>query len=418
MVKNIPKKYFFILGFFFILSGSYFLQTNLLPERLKPFDAAGLYDFSSYKNLDAYLRAYRKKIAALHPGLSDRVLENLTPLPFRPEETVQCAGTKKIAILTIHGFSDSPFVFSDIHKELKRNCHPIYSIILPGHGLSPGALRKVDEKDWHQAVYFAMTHIQKEQGDFITMGYSTGALLGLNTALENKKGIAPSRIILFNPVFAIHNLGSLAFLLHPLSVFSDIFPYFGWENKRTDAGPYKYNSTLFKSALHIHKTIKRQKALTQRYFFDGEMFLVITEKDQTVDAQESIDYAKKFLQEKDSVLIYNASSSSYPFRAHTELFDAKDDRLKTIDASHLSVLISPENAYWGGNPQETECSHYAMQPEKLQKCKEGSDYVSGEITKKNIETFPILRRATFNPRFSEQWKYIKNFIDTGQIIQQ
>ena len=94
------------------------------------------------------------------------------------------------AMLLLHGMSDSPYALRTLGKALNRQNMWVLGMRMPGHGTAPSGLRHVKREDMAAAVRIGMRHLgDKMQGKPVhMMGYSTGAPLALEFALDAMEG--------------------------------------------------------------------------------------------------------------------------------------------------------------------------------------------------------------------------------------
>ena len=89
-------------------------------------------------------------------------------------------------VLLLHGMSDSPYSLRALGETLQRRGYQVLGLRLPGHGTAPSGLLSVSWQDMAAAVRLAMQQLASRLGPkpIHMVGYSTGAPLALNFALE------------------------------------------------------------------------------------------------------------------------------------------------------------------------------------------------------------------------------------------
>ena len=89
-------------------------------------------------------------------------------------------------VLLLHGMSDSPYTMRALANTLNQQGYHVIALRSPGHGTAPSGLRTTSWQDMAAVVGLAMQHLSTELDDrpLHIIGYSTGASLALNHALD------------------------------------------------------------------------------------------------------------------------------------------------------------------------------------------------------------------------------------------
>ena len=92
----------------------------------------------------------------------------------------------KMAVLLIHGMSDSPYSLHTQAKYLHKKGVYVIGLRLPGHGTIPSGLINAQWEDMAAVVKMAMVHLKEKAGEtpLSIIGYSTGAPLALHYTFE------------------------------------------------------------------------------------------------------------------------------------------------------------------------------------------------------------------------------------------
>ena len=148
--------------------------------------------------------------------------------------------------LLIHGLTDSPYSLRSTAEILHRQGLHIVGIRRPGHGTTPLALRQAEVDDWRAAVRIAYEHLVEvvDQGPIILVGYSNGAALSLDLALDcvgSDDLPIPDHIVLYSPAIGITRAAALARLPRLLN-WMPWFSKFGWGSVEPELDPFKYSS--------------------------------------------------------------------------------------------------------------------------------------------------------------------------------
>jgi alpha-beta hydrolase superfamily lysophospholipase len=156
-------------------------------------------------------------------------------------------------VLLLHGMSDSPYSLRALGETFHKRGYQVVGPRLPGHGTAPSGLTRVHWQDMSAVVRLAMQHLADRVGErpLHIIGYSTGAALALDYALEAPAGDAPASLVLISPAIGVSRAAALANWKRYLSyipglktlAYTDIEPEFD---------PYKYNSFATNAAEQVH----------------------------------------------------------------------------------------------------------------------------------------------------------------------
>jgi len=86
---------------------------------------------------------------------------------------------------------------------------------------------------------------------------------------------------------------------------------------------------------------------------------------------------------------------------------------KIYGQSHLSLIVPPDDPYYGKRGIYKDCEHYPEKSDDFKICKsEKYDGIvwSGEATKKNLKK-GLMRRLRYNPIWQSMLEEIKNHFD-------
>jgi alpha-beta hydrolase superfamily lysophospholipase len=161
------------------------------------------------------------------------------------------------AVLLLHGMSDSPYSLRALGQTLHRQGYWVLGLRLPGHGTAPSGLKYVRMADMIAAVRLATRHLATVvgEGPLHLVGYSTGAALALDFALDSVEGRAepvPASLVLISPAIRVHPTAGAARFKNALSAL----PAMGglaWLQIRPEFDPYKYNSFATNAADIVHR---------------------------------------------------------------------------------------------------------------------------------------------------------------------
>ena len=170
--------------------------------------------------------------------------------------------------LLLHGMSDSPYSFRALGETLNQRNYWVIGLRLPGHGTAPSGLTRARWQDMAAAVQLSMEHLARKLGrkPIHIVGYSTGAALAVNfalDALEGRASPAPASLVLVSPAIGVHPAAALARFKAWMAVlpglrrlaYLQILPEFD---------PYKYNSFATNAGYQVHRltrSIARRKTV-------------------------------------------------------------------------------------------------------------------------------------------------------------
>ena len=160
------------------------------------------------------------------------------------------------AVLLLHGMSDSPYSLRALGQALHKRGFRVLGLRLPGHGTAPSGMTSVSWQDMSAAVRLAMTHLAQRVDDRSVhiIGYSTGAALALDYALQAEQGTAgpsPSSLVLISPAIGISPAAALARWKRRLSLLPGL-DRLAWLQVAPEFDPYKYNSFATNAAEQVH----------------------------------------------------------------------------------------------------------------------------------------------------------------------
>ena len=160
-------------------------------------------------------------------------------------------------VLLLHGMSDSPYSLHALAKTLAKKGYWVIGLRMPGHGTAPSGMKYVKPEDMIAVTRLAMVHLSTSVGDkpIHVIGYSTGAALALNYALDAAEGVAspmPASLVLISPAIRVHSAASLASFKRSASSIPGLGG-FAWLSVMPEFDPYKYNSFATNAADVVHQ---------------------------------------------------------------------------------------------------------------------------------------------------------------------
>jgi len=208
-------------------------------------------------------------------------------------------------VLLLHGMSDSPYSLRALGETLNQRGYQVLGLRMPGHGTAPSGLTRVHWRDMAAAVRLGMEHLSAMVGEkpIHMIGYSTGAPLALNFALDAQQGSAapiPASLVLISPAIAISPAAALAQWKRRLSILPGLGGL-AWLQVQPEFDPYKYNSFATNAGEQVHRltrSVSRRIAARDESVPGGMMPPVLVLKstvDVTVSTNAVVDRLLKHL---------------------------------------------------------------------------------------------------------------------------
>jgi alpha-beta hydrolase superfamily lysophospholipase len=160
-------------------------------------------------------------------------------------------------VLLLHGMSDSPYSLRALGLRLNQRDYWVIGLRLPGHGTAPSGLLDLKWEDMAAAVRLGVAHLAAKVGPkpIHLIGYSTGAPLALDFALDALEGAAapmPASLVLISPAIGLHPAAALAVWKRRLSMVPGL-GRFAWLQIEREFDPFKYNSFTTNAGEQVHR---------------------------------------------------------------------------------------------------------------------------------------------------------------------
>jgi len=160
-------------------------------------------------------------------------------------------------ILLLHGMSDSPYSLRALAQSLHARGYWVVGLRLPGHGTAPSGLVHIRAEDMIAATRLGMAHLHDRLGSkpVHMLGYSMGAALSLNFALDAMDGVVqpvPASLVLISPAIRVSDAAALASFQDALSILPGL-DRMAWLDLLPEYDPYKYNSFATNAADVVHR---------------------------------------------------------------------------------------------------------------------------------------------------------------------
>ena len=166
----------------------------------------------------------------------------------------------KMAVLLIHGMSDSPYSLHTQAKYLHEKGAYVIGLRLPGHGTIPSGLINAQWEDMAAVVKMAMQHLAKKAPNkpIQIIGYSTGAPLALHYTFEALKDTSlprPKNLVFYSPAIGVSAAAKFAVLQKWAAVILNS-DKLAWNSVLPEYDPFKYGSFSINAADQVYQLCK------------------------------------------------------------------------------------------------------------------------------------------------------------------
>ncbi|MBR9900605.1 MAG: alpha/beta hydrolase [Rhodospirillales bacterium] len=298
-------------------------------------------DIPPYKqdSFDEYVVQTRNWIAEHRVFITeDRETELARNIPFELGRTTPDGDAPKRGVLFVHGLGASPWYFHDIAREMAQNGWLARSMLLPGHGTRPADLGIPDYDDWTEAVAHQVALLEREVDEVWLGGFSTGGNLVTSYAMEHPE---IAGLLLFSP--GIYPDNGLLFLTPVIKYLWD------WVDADPEDNAINYQSLSTKASALYYRTVQDAQNHLASKTFDRPVLITMSADDSVLDPVETLrTFEERFVHPKSRFVWYDdASAPTRDKRIETLNSRLPDQQISTF--SHLGVLFSPKNMYYGVN---------------------------------------------------------------------
>lgn len=345
-------------------------------------------------SFDAYVRETRAWIAGRRAFQTASPAEELdwnAPREWRP------AGAATRGVLLVHGLGDSPWSFTDIGAMLAAQGYLVRTALLPGHATRPEDLVGVDLEDWRRVVREQAALLARDAPQVYLGGFSTGANLALEYALEND-GV--QGLLLFSPALKAGVAGG--WLLPWLARVKT------WVRQPDDVqaqqSALRYLNVPTNAFAQYHRSSVAVREKIARQVFDKPAVLVLAEHDSVVDVQHALQtFATRFTHPASRMIWYGAlAPQATPARVLVRPDQLAAQRISQF--SHMGVLFAPDNPLYGAAGSQRICWNGQGHIERA-RCLAGDPVWYSEWGYR--EPGKVHARLTYNPWFDWQGGVIR-----------
>lgn len=290
---------------------------------------------------DAWLRAEDAAFASVEREVTgeiepeDRVPSNryFEGSPLHPERfatnwnrsfALDPDGPPRGAVVMLHGLTDAPYSMRHLAQRYREHGFVAIAIRLPGHGMVPGGLTRVEWEEWAAAARLAVREAVRRAGTSVPLhmvGYSNGGALALQYTLDSLDDAnlpRPARVVLISPMIGVTRFARFA----GVAGIPAIFPAFAkaaWLDVLPEFNPFKFNSFPVNAARQTHLLTGVLQAQIERQVREGrwnELPPILTFQsavDSTVSTPAVIDVLYARLPANGSELVLYDLNRSAPF---------------------------------------------------------------------------------------------------------
>lgn len=338
-----------------------------------------------------------------------RTLEMRAPYEIR--EAPQCEPqAARTGYLLIHGLTDSPYLLSAVSRVLagRSPCSVVRSVLLPGHGTTPGDSLVVHRDEWRQITRYGVDSFRDRVDELYLVGYSAGATLAVEYADRHRDDDLLAGLVLLSPAMA---LPDASVRLAPyVRWFVD---WLGVEQERDAA---KYETLAINAGAEFYRLVTELDWPAMQAL-EIPVAMAISGADTTVDVYAAEQFfCDKAPQMRRQLIWFPAADGSHDTRLDCSGIIKQtvvDAELRTVSVSHVGVTMPATDPHYGRDAGYRQCLHYRELPERFEQClNDDVDTVYGErsLLVDGLYEGRLLRRATFNPAFHTMMQQIDCFL--------
>ena len=284
-------------------------HTQVLHEEFKADQAGEVRDLAGYLRVEERLFAEMDaEVYAVTPTGPDQALVRFSPGSASDPRDREPNWNRTFEIgpadapagvLLLHGMSDGPYSLRALGEALAGQGYRVLGLRLPGHGTIPSGLRDVTWEDMAAAVRLGVAHLADGPGGrpVHLIGYSTGAALALDYALdarEGRSGPSPASLVLVSPAIGITRAAAVTPWLDRLSHLPGL-EQLGWTSVMPEFDPFNFNSFATNSSVQVHRMTRSVAARIRALSGSGPItgfpptLVLLSAVDATVSTDAAVD---------------------------------------------------------------------------------------------------------------------------------
>jgi esterase/lipase len=402
-----PKVFFvalLLLPLLYVGAGFMLARGKTLAERHIDFDEPP-FDYNSDSFDDYRLYSQARLLVSRVGALNQGMLDNLSPFELLPADDCPRSedGKAQRGILLTHGLLESAFSMREFGAFMQSQCFHVLGLLLPDHGSRPGDFLSTDWQEYRDAVAFGARVLGSKAEQILLGGHSVGGALSILEAARNSDIDA---LILFAPALAITDSARYARFLLPMGA---IFPEAAWVGVDEDEALYRYESLPFTAASETWSLLQAVRAAENEQLQSLPVFAIASMEDTTVSTPAILDFMQRNTNAGSMTLLY--SQHEHVGGERIKVVPATDRTQGILSLSHLGLMNSPANPYYGREGQYRNCGHYGSRANPaFVACKNGERAWYGETTEANRQA-GVLERIAFNPYYEAMTQEVQAFID-------
>ncbi|WP_417829337.1 alpha/beta hydrolase [Thalassospira sp.] len=288
-------------------------------------------------SFDEYVAQTRDWVAKHRVFITDEHETELARnIPFELGKVTPDGKTPQRGILFVHGLGASPWYFHDIAEEMAKDGWLVRSMLLPGHGTRPADLNIPDYADWTKAVAHQVALLEREVDHIWLGGFSTGGNLVTSYAAQHPE---IAGLLLFSP--GIYPDNGLLFLTPVIKHLWD------WIDIDPEDNAINYQSLSSHASELYYQTVEDVQDHLAAKPFDRPVMLTMSADDSVLAPIKTLRaFEERFTHPKSRFVWYDdVKAPSNDKRVINRNSKLPDQQISTF--SHLSVLFSPDNPYYG-----------------------------------------------------------------------
>jgi esterase/lipase len=396
-----------LLPLLYVGAGYALARGKVLAERHVDFDAPP-FDYNSDSFDDYVLYSKALLLASRVGALDQEMLDNLSPFELEPApECPRTAdGKAQRGIVLTHGLLESAFSMREFGAFLQSQCVHVLGLLLPDHGARPGDFLSTDWREYSAAVAFAARVLATKADQVLLGGHSVGGALSILEATRNPNVVG---LILFAPALAITDAARYARFIVPLG---QLFAGAAWVSAEPDEALYRYESLTFTAAEQTWALLQAVRNAENVQVQTLPILTIASMEDTTVGTPQILAFMQRNQNDRSRTLLY--SQHEHPGGDRVQVVPATDRAQGILSLSHLGLMTSPQNPYYGRDAAYRNCSHYgsSANPDFVA-CKQGARAWYGETTPEN-RAAGVLERIAFNPYYQAMTEEVQAFLSRLQ----
>ena len=325
-------------------------------------------------SFEKYIFTCKERIRKARPEVSEKIIDWNAPFALTPENP------NGKGILLIHGLLESPFAMRDLAHIFQSKGYLVYAVLLPGHGTTPEALLTAKLEEWVETVEFGIKALKQQVSTIEIAGRSTGASLAIYLADQQPTLI--KKVYAFAPACGLAS--KFACLTGLGSMLGKFIPRFRFLDSLEEDDCIKYRSMTLYAAWQVFRLTRKTKHLK----LEMPLFFAISEEDETVSFKAVYHFFKRQTNPNNKMLVFSAHG--FPPEKQIEVINTKIPEKNILCLSHIGIIYSPDNPYYG------EKGEYTLKD----KARYQADYYGNVYTVGTLKNGERVSRLFYNPFFS------------------